>query len=171
MKVRSIILTIAAIALLAAPTTALAQGGPGGGGWGGNRGFDGGSRDAGHGMLWMLEGRLDRIAERLDLDENQVAAIEAILEKDLPAIEDLVDQARMAGQDWRESHSMGDFDEEIFRNHFETQAEFEVKIKVASAKTFAEVWEVLTPEQQDELQTMRGGFGTGYKRGGGRRVK
>ncbi len=171
MKVRSIILTIAAVALLAAPTTALAQGGPGGGGWGGNHGNNGGGRGTGHGILWMLENRLDHFAERLDLDETQVAAIESILEKNLPEIEALVEQTRIAGQEWRDSHSMGDFDSEIFRNHFEAQAEIEVEIKLATAKTFAEVWEVLTPEQQEQLQNSRGGFGAGVKRGGGRRVR
>lgn len=176
MKVRSIILSITAAALLAAPTAVLAQGGPGGGGpggggWGGNQGF-GAAGGPGNGMLRMLENRLNHFAERIGLDETQVAQIEAILADHHATVDPYVEELQALRQEWHDNHTPGDFNDAAFRTFLETEAPLDIEIKVASASAFAKIWnEVLTTEQQEQVQSMRGRSGAGLKRGGGRRVK
>ena len=166
MKARTLILTIAAAALIAAPGTVIAQHGPGGGPPGGDGMFGG---HGGQGLLRMLP----RLAEKLDLSDDQQAQIEAILDAELPAIRNLMEQATTARQDFRDTHGPDDFDEVEYRSFFESQAQSQVEIHLLGARTISMVWDVLTPDQQDELQDLLDLFGPGHggkRHGGGKRV-
>ena len=82
MKTRNIILTILAAVLVAVPGTVVAQSGSGygpggGGGYGPHGGHHGGIAGGdGGGILQFLEHALPRLAERLELSDEQVAEIE-----------------------------------------------------------------------------------------------
>ena len=177
MKARHIILTILAAVLIAVPGSALAQSGPGygpgDGGYGPHGGHHGGSAGVdGGGILRFFEHALPRLAERLELSDEQVADIQEILDADFPAIREQMEATRAARQDFQSEHTMGDFAQypNEYRAFFESQAAAGVEIKLAVASTFAKVWEVLTPEQREQLEEMRGDFGKrSLRRGGGRR--
>jgi Spy/CpxP family protein refolding chaperone len=171
MKRRHIILTIAAAVLLAAPTAVLAQGGPGpgqgggsGNGWGGSLGSHGDGQ--GGGMLRMIP----RMLRHLDLEPGQQELIEDILENAKAAIHPLVEQSIEARESFHQDHGIGDYDETAYREFYESLAPIEVNIKLASADAVSQVWNLLTTEQQEQLQDMIDRFGQGMKRrAGGRR--
>jgi len=175
MKARNIILTIAAGAIIAAAGVVFAQqgpgdcdgsgphgrmGGPGGGGAFGNQG--------GHGLLRMLP----RLADKLDLTQDQQDQIQAIVDAGKPELDALREQAQTARDEFRELYSIGDFNETAFRSHFESQAQLHVEMQLIGAEMASQAFAVLTPEQQQELldlmELFRDGRG-GPRNGGGKR--
>jgi Spy/CpxP family protein refolding chaperone len=182
MKIRFIVLTIATAALIAAPGALMAQSGPGGpacdgsgphgAGMHGGRGGPGGDGmfggPGGPGLLRMLP----RLAERLDLSDDQQARIHATLDAELPAIHDLMEQAATARQSFHETHGPGDYDEVAYRVFFEDQARIQVETHLLGARAVSMVWQVLTPEQQDQVRDLLDlmGPGRGGKHHGGGRV-
>lgn len=157
MKARRILITAIAAAALAAPGTVLAQGGFGGApGMGPHGGFGGPGLD-------RFEEMLPRLVEYLDLTDAQQSQIQAILDEETPAIEDLRDQLQASHEAFRATHAPGDFDEAAFRAFAESQSQLHVELMVASARTMSRIHNILTPEQQEKLQDARGLFG---RRGG-----
>lgn len=169
MKARTLILTLAAAALVAVPITVIAQHGPGGGPHGDGETFGAPGGHGGQNLLRMLH----RVADRLELTAEQQTQIEAIIEAHRDATRSLRDQAAEARDDFRENHGPGDFDEVEFRTFFETQAQTHVELQLDAAGAASQAWNVLTPEQQEELLEMielfRDGAG-GRRHGGGKRV-
>ncbi len=179
MKARTIILTIAAAALIAAPAVLVAQqgpGGPGGGscdGTGPHGGGMGGPHDGGgpggQGLLRIF----NRVADRLELTADQRTQIEAIIEAHRTATQGLRDQSAAARAEFRDNHDFGDFDEVEYRAFFEAQAEIQVELHLDGARATAEAWNILTPDQQEQLleilELLRDGRG-GPRHGGGKRV-
>ena len=176
MKTQKIILTILAAVLIAVPGSALAQSGPGygpgGGGYGPHGGHLGGfaGGDEG-GILRFLEHMLPRLAERLELSDEQVAQIQAILDEARPDIEKYVGLLR----ERREAHRAANndptvFEDVAFRLHIADQHADQVELMVVAGTAKADVFQVLTPEQREQLEEMRGDFGKrSLRRGGGRR--
>jgi periplasmic protein CpxP/Spy len=181
MKVRTLILTIAAAALIAAPAVLIAQQGPGGPGdgscdgsgpnGGGMRGPHGGGGFGGpgqHGFLRMLP----RLADKLDLSEDQQSQIQAIVDAGRIEIEPLREQAQTERAAFKDSHEIGAYDEGAFSAHFESQAQLHVEMQLIGARMMSEAWVVLTIEQQEELlelmELIRDGRG-GPRNGGGKR--
>ena len=163
MKTRHIVLTIAAAVLIAIPGSALAQGGPGfGPGGGGGQGphcggHHGNFAGGGGGILQFLEHRLPRLAERLELSDEQVAQIQAIADEARPTIDDYVEQLRAGRESYRTANPDPlAFDETAFRAHVEAQHDLQIELMVVAAKTRAQVFEVLTPDQRSQLEEMRG---------------
>ena len=181
MKVRNIILTITAAALIATPGLLFAQQGPGGGGGcdgsgpHGPGGADGPNGegvfggDRGPGLLRMLP----RLAERLEITETQQDQIHAILDARKPALDALRDQASAARDAFHDTYGIGDYDEVAFRTFFEAQAQLHVEMQLIGTATVSQVWQVLTPEQQEELleiiELFHDGRG-GPRHGGGKRL-
>jgi len=171
MKARHIILTMAAVLLLAAPTAVLAQSGPGpgqgggsGSGWGSGFGQHGGGQ--GGGMLRMIP----RMLRHLDLEPGQQELIQGVLENAKTLIQPLADQPREARERFHQDHGIGDYDETAYREFFQSLAVIDVKIRLVSADAVSQVWNLLTAEQQEQLQEMLDRFGQGTKRrAGGRR--
>jgi Spy/CpxP family protein refolding chaperone len=172
MKARKIILSIAAAAAIAAPTALLAQGGPGmgpGAGHGRHGGHMGGFDDgAGPGFL---EHMLPRLAERLALSDEQVAAIETILDEARPTIEGYAEKIRAGREAYRAVQTDPTvFDEGAFRAHAAEQSRLRTEQMVAAQDAKAQALAVLTPEQLAELEAMRGEAGKRHmRRPGGRR--
>jgi Spy/CpxP family protein refolding chaperone len=157
-------MTVAVIGLVAAPMLAAAQGfggpGRGGHGWHGHRG----GGQAGFG-LGFLKGRM---AERLDLSQEQRDQIEAILDQGRPTIENLRQQLREGRETFRSSHQPGDFNEAEVRAHAQAQAQIRTEIMVETMRLKSQAFAVLTPEQQDQLVQLRDEMGSrGVRRGGG----
>ena len=182
MKARHIILTIAAVVILTAPATVLAQTGPGpgdgtgsGGAWGGGQGPHGGGQgrfggdDAARG-LGFFERMLPHLAEELELSEKQLAEIQAIVDKARPKIEEHAQALRDGRDAYRAANEDPTyFNEESFRAHATVQHQIQTELGVVAGQAKADALGVLTPEQLAQLEEMRGNFGRKFRRGGGRR--
>ena len=195
MRARNIILTIAAIAVLAAPTAVLAQQGPGpgsgsgscdgsgpgdgsgtGSGWGGSHGRHGGGQgrfggdDAGHGLRFF-ERMLPRMAEELGLSDEQLSQIQAIVDEARPQIENFTQQLRDEREAYRAANDDPTyFDEAAFLVHAEKQHGIQIQLGVVAGHAKAAALDVLTDEQIEQLDDMRGNSGYGKaRRGSGRR--
>jgi Spy/CpxP family protein refolding chaperone len=183
MKARHIILTIAAAIVLAAPTTVLAQAGPGpgdGNGPGGAWGADQGPHGGGHGRfgdpeggdgLRFFERMLPRLAEELGLSDEQLSEIQTIVDEARPKIEEYANQLREGRDTYRAANEDPTyFNPEAFRAHAEAQHAIQTKLGVVAGQAKADAFKVLTPEQLEQLEEMRGNFGKGKsRRGSGRR--
>ncbi|MCK5377491.1 MAG: Spy/CpxP family protein refolding chaperone [Acidobacteria bacterium] len=175
MKTQNIILTILAAVLIAVPGSALAQSGPGYGPGGGNYGPHGGHHGGfagrhGGDILRFFEHALPRLAERLELSDEQVAEIQAILDEEGPVIQGFVEDLRSGHEAWRETTDPSVFDEVAVRNFAESQGSIHVELIVVADRAKARVLQVLTEEQLAQLEEMRANFGKGLKgRSSGRR--
>jgi Spy/CpxP family protein refolding chaperone len=176
MKTRIAILTITALTLIAFPFAASAQSGPGdcdGSGPHGPAmmGGPGGPGEAGgpegHGLLRMLS----RIGERIGLTEAQQTEVQAIIDARQPELENLHEQAAASREAFRASHEFGDWNEAAFREHFTSQAQLHVEMKLIGAEMASQVWDVLTSEQQQQLLDIIELIGPGHGpgKGGGKR--
>ena len=173
MKTRNIILTIVAAALIAVPGSAVAQSGPGGGGYGPHGGHHGGFAGGGGGnILQFLEHALPRLAERLELSDEQVAQIQAILDEEGPVIQGYVEELRSGREVWRETNDPAVFDEGAVRTFAESQGLIHIELMVVADRAKARVFQVLTVEQREQLEEMRGDRGKRFlRRSGGRRTQ
>jgi Spy/CpxP family protein refolding chaperone len=181
MRARNIILTIAAAALLAAPTAVFAQNGPGdgsgsGGAWGGGHGPHGGDQgwfgdgEGGHGLRFF-ERMLPRLAEELGLSDEQLSEIQTIVDEARPKIEEYAQQLREGRESYRAAiEDPRFFNEDKFRAHAEAQHRIQTDLGVVAGQAKADALNVLTPEQLAQLEEMRGNFGRkSFRRSGGRR--
>ena len=132
-----------------------AQGGPPGnypghGQWGGPpAGPMGGGGDF-HRLLHML-----KMANDLDVTDEQIAQIEGILENARPQFEALGEQLRTQGEAWRETNDPAVFDEAAARQFAESQAVLRADMMIQHMQTRAAVLSVLTPEQRENLEQLR----------------
>jgi Spy/CpxP family protein refolding chaperone len=171
MNTHRIILSALTIALLALPGAVSAQGyhgGPGGGGPGdglgpGPGGFfgHGGAHD-GFGPEMLL----GRLADRLELTDDQRAQIEAIADTCRAQTSDLRDQIEAAWESYRENHEMGAFDETQARAFAETVSGIHAQLMVEHMRAASQAFNVLTPEQQAELKELLDSFDGGFGRHG-----
>ena len=195
MKARHIILTIAAIAVLAAPTAALAQQGPGpgsgtgacdgtgphegsraGAGWGGGRSFHGRGQgwhgdDALHG-LGFFERMLPRMSERLGLSEEQLTEIQGIADAARAKIEEAgyLEQLRAERDAYRAANdNPRAFNEGAFLAHAAAMHEIQTALGLVVGQAKADVFSVLTDDQIEQLEQIRGNFEGRFRRGGDRR--
>ena len=178
MKTRNIILTILAAVLVAVPGTVVAQSGSGygpggGGGYGPHGGHHGGlAGEDGGGTLQFLEHMLPRLAERLELSDEQVAEIQAILDEEGPIIEGYVEDLRSGRETWRETHDPAVFNEGAVRAFAESQGVIHADLMVAADRAKAGIFQVLSLEQREQLEEMRGDRGKRFmRRSGGRRTQ
>lgn len=151
------------VALLLAPIAAIAQGPPPG------------PHGPGHGLFegdgpFFLEHMLPFLENHLELSDDQIAQIETILDSELPTIRNLTDELTAARETYAENHGPAEFNEEALRAFLESQVPTTIDLRVAVARTRAAVFQVLTAEQQEQLQELRSHHGTkSFKRGSGRR--
>jgi len=168
MKTQNIILTILATVLIAVPGSAMAQSGPGYGPGDGGYGPHGGHHGSfagrhGGDILRFFEHALPRLAERLELSDEQEAEIQAILDEEGPVIQGFVEDLRSGREAWLETNDPAVFDEVAVRNFAESQGSIHVELIVVADRAKAQVLQVLTEEQRAQLEEMRGNFGKGLK--------
>lgn len=172
MTVRQMLTTAVAVALVAVPGTVLAQYGPGGPGEGFHRGLGGFGEPGFHGGfgggpdLYRLQQRLPRMAEFLGLTDDQVTQIEGIIDEEMAVIEPLREQLHGMVQAHLEDHDPGQFDELELRSFLEQVSPLKIEIEVAGARALSRVFNILTPEQREQMLEFRG---TAGRHGGGRR--
>jgi Spy/CpxP family protein refolding chaperone len=162
MRVRTVVATVAGVAALAlvAGSAALAGGhGPRGEvgacaeGMGAMHGP--GMRGLGAPGMPGLGGGLGLPLHRLDVTDEQRAAISAIVEAEQPALEVMRDQLRTARQAFMEGHPPTEFDEAAIRAHAAELAPLLADLAVAEARVRARALAVLTPEQLAKLKEIR----------------
>jgi protein CpxP len=147
MKARTLVLTIAGVALALGSTLALA--GPG------RWGHEGREGRGMHGPLGPMGMALDR----LDLSQEQQDKIKAVFEAERPALHALRQQLRQGRQAFREAHPMtATVDEAAIRAQVAAQSKIWADIAVEAALVRAKVLAVLTADQLTELKQMRDCF-------------
>jgi len=187
MKVRHIILPMAAVVILIAPVTVLAQTGPGpgpgygsgsGGAWGGGHGPHGGGpgrfgdHEGGDGLRFF-EHMLPRLAEELGLSDQQLSEIQAIVDAARLKIDEKEYAEQLRAE--RDAYRAGNenptvFNEGAFRQHAATQHRIQTELGVIVGQAKADAFEVLTEEQLEQLEEIRSNFGNKRsRRDGGRR--
>jgi Spy/CpxP family protein refolding chaperone len=102
----------------------------------------------------VLDERLARMDVILELDEGQQAQIKDLLSQHWQNRQ--ADRERMrAGRDTRMAAMVnGEFDEATLRSNMAKRAEYQADRTVAQAKIKAEVYAILTPEQQDKADKL-----------------
>jgi Spy/CpxP family protein refolding chaperone len=146
-------LIIAAIGLLALPVVSLAGGRAGDApGPCGHRpgGFFG--RHEGGLAPKMLLGRL---GDKLELTDAQRDQIRALFEQNRAAMRELRSQLETAHNAYREAHPPGSFDEASARTFAQSQAQIQAEMTVKRMQVEAQVFNLLTPAQQDTLKQLR----------------
>ena len=102
-------------------------------------------------LLHML-----RNANDLDVTDEQISQIESILENARPLFEALGEQLHTQRDAWRESNDPAIFDEAASRQFAAGQSALHADLMVHQMQTRAEVLSVLTPEQREALEEIRG---------------
>lgn len=157
---RTILYSILALALAAIPASLLARPqGPGFGG--GHPGWSGGG------------GRmLERIADALDLSEQQREQIRAVHEVYREDMEGLVDLMGVARRDLQDRVRAESFDEVTIREASARVAAVSADLAVLRARIHADTRQILTPEQVEKAEAMQALWSEfadewrGHRRGG-----
>ena len=108
------------------------------------RGFGGPGVRGGTLPLWTVE-----------LTDGQQAQVEQIREAAREAAASVRDEMREARQALGEAVRAGVVDESRIRSLAARVASFEADALVRQAHAYADTWEILTPEQQDQVREMR----------------
>ncbi len=132
-----------------------AQGGPPGnhpghGQWGGPPAGPMGGGGNFQRLLHML-----RMANDLDVTDEQISRIESILENARPQFEALGEQLHTQREAWLEANDPAVFDEVAARQFVEAQSALHTDLMLLRMQTRAEVLSILTPEQREALKAMK----------------
>jgi len=119
-----------------------------------------------HGSGEPGERHMQRVFDQLDLTEEQRAELDQKLPQFREAIQPSMDRLREARTVLADVIHADQFDEGAVRQAAADVAEIEADLAVARAEHFREMRQILTPEQLDELQQMRGRMGERRGRGG-----
>jgi len=155
----------AALVMILAALPLLAFHGSGHRGCPGHPGQDGGM--GGPDIMGMAM-HLLHLGEELGLSDQQKTEIGAILDAARPRMEELQNSMQESREQWREGFDPANFDEQEARNFAESQAAIHVELMVLGMKTRSQVFAILTPEQQEQLQSFReegGPAGYGHHKG------
>lgn len=141
---RTTLYSILALTLAAIPASLLAR--PQGPGFGG-----------GHGPGWSEGGgrMLERIADRLELSDQQREQIRAVHEVYHEDVEALVNVMRVARGDLQDRIVTDSFDEVAIREASSRVAAVSADLAVVRARIHSDVRQILTPEQIAEAEEMR----------------
>ncbi len=124
-----------------------------------------GQAPAGQGQRFQQ--RFQKIATLLNLTSDQQTQIESILQQSFTSAQPLMQEMRTNRQAIEQLVKSGtagaDFDKQI-QPLASTQANVVSQLTVLHAKAFAQVWNLLTPDQRTKAEDLRGlmpGFGMG----------
>lgn len=117
-----------------------------------------------------------RIAQKLNLSDEQKAQVKTILEDSKTRSKPLMDELRESRKQSENLGTDGTFNEEQVNQIANAQAEKQKQLFIEREKTKAQIFAILTPEQRAEAAKMKeqfkerfkGGF---KKRGGGKAEK
>jgi len=120
-----------------------------------------GGEGPGMGEPDMMATHILALGDELGLTEQQKSEIEAVLEEARPQIEALRLRMEKAREEWQENFDPANFDEATARSFAESQASMHADLMVLGMKTRAQVFGLLTPEQQEQLRNLREEGGPG----------
>ncbi len=140
-------------------------GGPDGGAWG--HGPQGGGFGH-HGGLGFLERMLPRLAEKLGLSDEQLEEIQAIVDEARPEIEAATEKLKALHEARRETRGPAVFSEGEVGAFAADLAEVQVEPMVVTEEARAKALQVLTEDQRQQLEEMRGSFAKRSTRRSGR---
>ncbi len=109
----------------------------------------------------MMATHILALGDELGLSEQQKSEIEAVLAEARPQIEALRLRMEKAREEWQENFDPANFDEATARSFAESQAAIHADLMVLGMKTRAQVFSLLTPEQQGQLRNLREEGGPG----------
>ncbi len=107
---------------------------------------------------------VERMAERLDLDDEQLASVRAVVDEHRAEQRALRDQLREGRALIRELSADDAYDEEELRALAETHGDAQAELIVLKAKMRSEISAVLTDEQRAQLAEMGERRGRGHRR-------
>jgi Spy/CpxP family protein refolding chaperone len=119
-----------------------------------------------------MENRLEKMAVILDLTEQQKEQLENLFEKKWQDRQSMRAEMQASQKDLREYKQGKEFNEADFRAKALKHAELKTEMMVQRAKSKQQVFAVLTPEQQQKAEKLRGMHGESFfgkyhgKRGG-----
>jgi len=115
-----------------------------------------------------MENRLEKIAVILDLTETQKKQIETLMDEKWENHQTMRTQMQAGQSELREYKQGDEFNESEFRAKAQKQADLKTEMMVQHAKTRQQLLAVLTPEQQQKAEKLRGMDGEGFfdQRGG-----
>ena len=108
------------------------------------------------GAAGMSEERMGRVFDRLGLDEQQREQMTQIHEQHRQVTEPMREQVEAAQQTLAELVHAPEMDEAAIRDAVASMAETQADLFVAQAEMFQEVRQILTPEQLEQLEQIRG---------------
>lgn len=117
-----------------------------------------------------MEHKLDMMSEILDLNEEQEEQVGALLQQQWTTKLQQREQQQASREELREQLLSDDFNEAEFRAEAMKKAEQKVDMLVEHAKLKRQIYQLLTPEQQekaDKLMAMRSKHGKGRHGGHG----
>ena len=119
-----------------------------------------------------MENRLEKMAVILDLTDQQKGQLETLFEKKWQDRQSMRAEMQASREDLRAYKQGKEFNEADFRAKAQKHADLKTEMMVQKAKTKQQVLAVLTPEQQQKAEKLRGIHGEGFfgkhhgKRGG-----
>lgn len=118
----------------------------------------------------------DRIAEKLNLTDEQKTQVKTIMDDSKTRIKPLMETMRESRKQAASLGTDGTFNEEQVNQFANSQAETSRQLFIEQEKTKAQIFAVLTPEQRAEAVKMKEQFkdkfnGKGKKRRGGEKTE
>lgn len=101
---------------------------------------------------------LNRIADRLDLTDEQKSQIRQIFQDARPRVQPLVQQAIATRHDLQEATANGTFNEAQVRVLAERQGRTVGQLIVEKERVKTQIYNVLTPEQRQKVEQMKDRF-------------
>jgi protein CpxP len=98
---------------------------------------------------------LFRILRVLNLSDEQKAQVKSILKTERPVIEPLIRELVRVHRELLRVTVHGAFDEQVVRKLAMLQGELSAKLLVEKARTWSEIYAILTPDQQAEADLIR----------------
>lgn len=102
-------------------------------------------------------------ADDLNVTDEQIAQIEAILDTARPQMEALREQLQTQREAWQETNDPAVFDEVTSREFIEAQSALHNDLMILGMRTRAEALSVLTTEQQEALKDMKNCSRRGFR--------
>jgi protein CpxP len=109
----------------------------------------------------QMKNRLEKMAVILDLTEQQKGQLKTLFEKKWQDQQSMRTKMEASRETLREYKQGNTFDESEFRAMAQKHADLKTEMMVQQAKTRQQIFAVLTPEQQQKAEKLRGMRGEG----------
>jgi Spy/CpxP family protein refolding chaperone len=104
------------------------------------------------------ERHLERMTDRLGLNDAQRAAVRTALDQSRPQLREIQDKLRANRQALRDLTAADTLDENRVRQLAQEQGQLHAEMIVQRTRVRSEIHKVLTPEQRERMHERRGKF-------------